>query len=102
MSNDVGTVMRSCGNPLCTNQLDIVAVLDGKVQPEGWIRTRLVSYLCPTHATGDHVPDWRMPGLADVAIPTCTCGWEGDPHPNLAGAITQWETHIKEAECRRT
>ncbi len=96
--------MRDCGNPLCIDQLDIGAVLAGAAPARGWVRNRLVEYLCQADATGDHVPDWDLyqrHGL-DSAVPTCSCTWRGDPHPNRAGAIEQWSNHILEVECPPT
>lgn len=91
--------MRDCGNPACPDQLDMGAVLFGAASPRGWMRNRLVAYLCRDCANGAHVPTWEADHTTDPprAIPTCSCEWRGDPSTNLAGAIEQWRTHMRRA-----
>lgn len=92
--------LRPCGFPGCPDQLDIVAVMSGTAPPRGWVRNRLVEYLCAEHGGGAHVPGWeRFDGPADgqvQAVAVCSCGWRGTPSPNLAGAHTEWSGHASE------
>ncbi len=92
----LGTTMRACGYPGCPDELDMAAVMSGTAPPRGWMRNRLVEYMCQPHAAGVHVPAWEVDRSTDPprAIPTCSCGWAGDPARNLAGAAEQWRTHV--------
>ncbi len=93
----VSTTFRDCGHPACPDKLDMGAVMFGQASPRGWMRNRLVHYLCQEHAHGAHVPAWEPDYTTEPvrAIPTCSCAWAGDPAVNLAGAAEQWETHIR-------
>lgn len=105
MSYDIGTTMRSCGHPACPRQFDIAAHMAGEVNAGPWMRNRLVSYLCPGHAAGDHVPALAI-ALAPVdgeptmrtaqAVAVCSCDWRGQPARNIAGAAEQWRGHVEE------
>lgn len=91
------TTMRNCGYPGCPDRLDMGAVLFGGDSARGWWRNPLVAYLCQDHAHGTHVPAWSPDHTTDPprAVPRCSCAWRGDPSTNLAGAIEQWETHVR-------
>ena len=93
MSIDVGTVMRACGFPGCPREFDIAAHMAGEVHAGQWHRNRLVNYLCPDHAKGEHVPNWELDGTR--AAPVCTCSWRGLAAVNVASAASQWHEHAK-------
>lgn len=90
---DVGTTIRHCGNPTCSNSFDIAAHLAGEVNAGRWMRNRLVYVLCPGCSTGAHVPDWAP--VDTKALAWCSCGWRGEPARTIGAAIDQWGEHVR-------